>query len=127
MHSLSILFKWFSTPFNQNVAKLTGLIVAMQFIFISGCTVTYKAVGTYDNFNEVLLGTVNADLMTGGGEFEMEGKNTKIRCNGRSNPPHYVPSSLSCAGQRGDGYGKCSDGRRIIFEWVANTCTIILR
>jgi S1-C subfamily serine protease len=124
MHYLSSFLRRNPMTVNINTVKFIQLIVISLLIFATGCTVTYKAVATFDNFNEVLLGTVNANLMTGGGEFQIEGKNTKIRCKGRSNPPHYIPPfSLSCRGQRGDGEAKCSDGRRIRFDWTADSCT----
>ena len=117
---------------NQNIANFVQLTTICLIIFAAGCTATYKAVGTtdntlkavgtFDNFNEVLIGTLRPSN-TGAHNIQIEGKNTKIRCNGKSNPATYSPPSGSCRGRRGDGDAVCSDGRIIKFDWISDSCT----
>jgi S1-C subfamily serine protease len=101
------------------------LIVTLSpfLVGLMACTVSYKATGAFEDFNEVLMGHVAANLATGGGKVRVEGQNSKIRCEGVIPPPTYIPNLLSCAGQRGDATLRCSDGRRLDLQWVASSCT----
>jgi len=98
------------------------VIFSLSTILLSGC-VSYKTVGSFDDYNEVLYGTVHANLMTGGGEFTLIGEKTKLKCAGIASAPYYIPPSLSCTGQRGVVDGSCDDGRFIEGEWFGLSCT----
>lgn len=92
-------------------------------MFLLGGCATYKTVGSFDNYNEVFYGTVNANLFTGGGSFTMEGQRTKMKCQGTASPPTYYPPFALCDGQRGTVQGTCDDGRFLGGIWVASGCT----
>lgn len=98
------------------------IVLALSTILLSGC-VSYKTVGSFDDYNEVLHGAVNANLMTGGGAFSLIGEKTKLKCDGIASAPYYTPPSLLCAGQRGTIHGSCDDGRIIEGEWFGSSCT----
>ena len=101
---------------------LARLILALATLMsLSGCIVTYPAIARFQDFNEVLYGEVKADLLVGGSDFTLEGKVTGIRCQGSSNVT-YIPSSLSCRGQRGEIFATCSDGRSVTGEWFGQSC-----
>ncbi len=98
------------------------VMCAIAVVAISGCTITYKAVGRFDDYNEVFIGDVQHTIFKGGASFSVESKNSNIRCEGTAFPPYYYPSMIGCAGQRGRGNVRCSDGRRMNIEWVAKSC-----
>jgi len=103
--------------------KIKAIVfIPLLALFTSGCAVTYKAVGSFDNYNEVFVGTVEANLLSGTGRIVAETKNSKIKCEGQSYVT-YIPPSLGCAGQRGKAPLSCTDGRRLTIDWVANSCT----
>lgn len=91
-------------------------------IVITGCSVTYPAIGIYEEYNEVLYGQVKADLLVGGSTFNLQGKISGLNCDGYSTIT-YIPPFGACAGQRGNVYAKCSGGRQLKGEWQALTCT----
>ncbi len=91
-------------------------------ILASGCT-TYKTVGWFNAYNEVFYGTVNANLLTGGGEFTMVGEKTKLKCSGTAASPDRVPTIFICDGQSGELDGTCEDGRTLEGRWRAKGCT----
>ncbi len=102
------------------------IIVAIGFgifIFITGCSVKYKVVGAFDDYNEVFVGNVDHNLLAGTGHIKAVGQKTKISCTGDSYVTYIPPFSLGCAGQRGKAPMRCSDGRRLDVEWVATSCT----
>jgi S1-C subfamily serine protease len=102
---------------------IKAISIPLLILLLSSCTQTYKVVGTFNDFNEVVLGTVVADLSTGGGTFSAKGKNSDLSCDGYASPPHIIPGLFSCAGQQGKGSAQCDDGRSIEFDWVAESCT----
>ena len=89
---------------------------------IAACDVTYKAIGQFENFNEIYQGSVNSNLLVGGGNFTLTGVNSKTKCEGFANRPDIIPPSLSCNGQSGTGSANCSDGRSFDFRWYATSC-----
>jgi hypothetical protein len=104
--------------------KFKLIAITFLLILLTGC-VSYKAVGKFENYNEVFVGNVNANLMTGGGKFDITAVNSNINCNGIASPPDKMPLSglLDCSGQEGNGSGSCSDGRSLTMRWYANSCT----
>lgn len=60
-------------------------------LFITGCTTTYKAVGSFNDYNETFIGEVSHNLMGGGATFVVETQNSKIRCDGVAYKPDYTP------------------------------------
>lgn len=99
--------------------QFVAIVVA---IALSGCSVKYKAVGAFDDYNETFYGEVDHNLM-GGATFKVETLNSKIGCDGIAYPPDQKPTSLGCGGQRGRGRVICTDGRRMQIEWFATSCS----
>jgi S1-C subfamily serine protease len=95
-------------------------------LMLSACAVKYPVVGSFNNYNEVFKGTVDTNLLTGGGYITVEGQVTKIRCSGRATVSYIPPISYivpTCNGQRGRAFLTCDDGRKIDADWEATSCT----
>jgi len=100
-------------------------------LLVAACTATYPVVGKFSDHNEVFLGTVNADLMTGQGFIEAKGKNSGVKCRGLSRVVYIPPSNYAagifmipyCAGQKGIAALRCDDGRQLDADWTATSCT----
>lgn len=104
--------------------KFKLMTITIILIFLTGC-VSYKAVGKFENYNEVFVGNVNANLMTGGGKFDITAVNSNINCSGVALPPDKRPLSgmIDCSGQEGNASGTCSDGRSLSMRYyAANSC-----
>ena len=99
------------------IASVCGLLV------LSGCSVKYKVVGGFDDYNEVFIGNVDHNLLAGTGHIEATGQQSKMKCTGDSYVTYIPPASLGCAGQRGKAPMRCTDGRRLDVEWIATSCT----
>jgi len=101
-----------------------ALIIAA--VTLVACSATYPVVGKFTDHNEVFLGTVNADLMSGQSFIEAKGKNSGVRCRGVSRVI-YIPTSNyflpTCAGQKGLAQLRCDDGRAIDADWSSDSCT----
>lgn len=101
------------------VAKHT--LSLLLLLTAAGCA-TYPAIGVFQDYNEVLYGQVNANLLVGGSDFVMEGKVTGLKCEGSSNVT-YIPPFGQCKGQRGEIFAVCTGGRTIKGEWFGQSCT----
>ena len=99
--------------------KLKLFILAIILISIQGC-VTYKAVGRFEQYNEVLTGNVNANLISGGGSFKLFGENTGVECSGEA---WVTNMALTCSGQRGEIHADCTDGRVLNGTYRPTSCT----
>ena len=106
-------------------------IGASLAVALVACTTTYPVVGKFSDHNEVFLGQVNNDLMTGRAFIEAKGRNTGVRCRGVSAVIHIPASNYIagaflipyCAGQKGIAELKCDDGRFLTADWTANSCS----
>jgi len=90
-----------------------------------GCvvtSVTYPVVGQFDDYNEILIGEVYANLYTGTSVIRLEAANSGFSCSGTSRLL-YTPSPGQCAGQIGVANLTCSDGRLIKVDWEGISCT----
>ena len=99
---------------------LALFVLLMLASLLIGCA-TYPAVATFQDYNEVLYGQLNTNLLVGASDFSMEGKVKGLKCNGISKVT-YIPPFGQCIGQRGDIFATCTDGRSITGEWVAQSC-----
>jgi len=107
-----------------NIGLTVRLVVFISAsLLVTGCSIKYKAVGSFDDYNEAFIGHVNHNLLTGSARIVTEAINSDIKCEGYSYVTYMPPMSFGCAGQRGEAPLVCSDGRRFKFEWVANSCT----
>ena len=103
------------------------LFLSLLCFFITNCTVKYKVVGKYEEFNEVFIGTVNSDLMTGTAVIEVETVPSKMKCNGNSRIT-FIPASNYfipgyCGGQKGVATLMCSLTGRVDATFTAKSCT----
>lgn len=92
---------------------LLGLLALLQ-----GCA-TYPAVGTFKDYNEVMVGEVSANLVLGGGSFKLKGEVTGVTCEGKS---YVTKGGFTCEGQAGDLIATCSDSRTLRAYWEAESC-----
>jgi len=104
----------------KNFIRIAVLLLAL--FSIHGCA-TYKAVGTFKDIDQIMVGNVDHNLFLGGASFELTGVHSNIKCEGQAMKPDFIPNILFCEGQRGRGVGRCTDGRKIEFQWVADSCT----
>lgn len=110
----------------SRMSKIGFMIISIFLIIaMGGCSITYKTVVTYSDIKNILIGTVRHNIIDGSASFQFKGRDSELSCNGIGERPYYIPSSWTCEGQRGRGFGTCSDGRTLKFEWVADTCTLI--
>lgn len=90
-------------------------LLAACLLVLSACSTSYKAVGTFDDYNEVLIGTVIHNLATGGGTFSMRGEVSGFECHGTA--------ILESIGYGGRMHAKCSDGRTLTGDWWITSTT----
>jgi S1-C subfamily serine protease len=90
-------------------------------VLSSGC-VHYSAVGRFTDYNEVLKGAVNHNLLAGTGQIQIAGEVSGMQCQGNSWVT-YIPPSGSCVGQQGKALLTCTDGRVVDCDWIATGCT----
>ncbi len=64
---------------------------------LASCTAKYPVVGAFDQYNEVFLGEVNANLLAGTSFIEVKAKNSGIKCTGASKVT-FIPASNYIAG-----------------------------
>jgi S1-C subfamily serine protease len=89
---------------------------------LCGCFANYQVVGRFDHYDEVFIGTVRHNLMTGSGHIIARTKDSEITCEGDSYVT-YIPPLGTCSGQRGKAPLICTDGRRLDVDWIARSCT----
>lgn len=97
--------------------------VVLSSLFILACTVTYKVAGKFSSHNEVFVGDIVHDLISGTANIRTKGEVTGITCEGDSYVTYIPPYSIGCAGQRGKAEFVCSDGRTVDANWRATSCT----
>jgi len=102
-------------------------VLLLVVLVASGCTVTYPVVGQFDDFNEVVHGEIDHDLIAGTALIRVEAEQTDFRCSGTSRVLHVPASNYiipgRCKGQKGDAHLDCSDGRLVKADWEALSCT----
>lgn len=101
----------------QKVGLFT--IIVTLTVILNGCT-TYDGVAIYGS-DEILVGTIEANVMQGSASFQFKSKKSALSCEGIAETPYYIPNSFTCEGQRGRGFAACSDGKRketVKFEWA---------
>lgn len=114
--------KMLSRGGEMKIPRMGSLLLAS--VLLAGCTAEYQAVGGFDDHNEVFVGTVKHNLLSGTAEITATGKVTGMVCKGTSRVTEIPnPFALNCAGQRGVADLTCDDGRRIRVDWVAESCT----
>jgi S1-C subfamily serine protease len=94
---------------------------ALLLSALAGCA-QYKVVGAFDDYNEIFVGDVDANLLLGGGTIRARGEVTGMTCEGTAHLTS-IPWHGACHGQRGKALLTCSDGRRIESEYRSESCT----
>ena len=97
------------------------IAIACAATLLAGCA-TYQAVGMYQGRDDVMVGTVNADLAAGGSHFTLLGQRTGLSCEGTSDVSE-MSMSLTCQGQSGNVFATCNDGTVLHGRWYATSCT----
>ena len=72
------------------------ILVILVVAFSAGCSVKYKAIGSFDDYNEVFVGDVDHNILAGTGRIVAETKNSKIKCEGDSVVTYIPPMALGC-------------------------------
>jgi S1-C subfamily serine protease len=108
-----------------NIKVLVYIIVSI--ILLNSCTVQYKVVGKFEDFNEVFKGQISHDLMHGIGHIEVESSPSKRTCTGSSRVT-FIPASNYlipgyCGGQKGTANLICSITGEVLATWEATSCT----
>jgi hypothetical protein len=103
-------------------------LIALIASLASSC-VNMKAVGRFEKYNEVFIGSVDWNMVIGGSKFNLTGVNSNITCEGTTDYPDDIPmtaeSLLRCIGQKGDGRTTCSDGRKYSLRYtLTQSCGI---
>ena len=101
--------------------RLPFLLIAIAaVILLQGCSVKYKAVGSFGDTGEIFVGDLNHDLTTARASIEASSTTTETKCIGYS----YVTSrgGMGCEGQQGLAPLACSDGRRMRVHWITKSC-----
>jgi hypothetical protein len=101
--------------------KAIWFFLPLLLLFSQGC-VTYPAVGSFGEYNELFKGTVTASLFTGTSEINVEGIDSKILGKGSSWITSVSPS-LNCEGTKGGVLLKFSDGRIVNAEFTCLSCS----
>jgi S1-C subfamily serine protease len=113
------------------VSRVGKYLAVLAGVLNWGCTATYPVVGSFDDYNEVFLGTVNANLMNGTSVIDVQAKNSGAQCKGGSRVLHIPASNYIagaflipyCGGQTGFAELTCNDGRHVLATWTADSCT----
>ena len=93
-----------------------GLCLA---VILPGCTITYPAIARYEDGREKFSGIVDASVF-GGGDVTLVSASSGVECPGRA---ESTSVGLTCAGQTGTIHLQCSDGRVLLGNWTATSCT----
>jgi hypothetical protein len=101
--------------------KFKLIAIAIALISFTGC-ITYKAVGKFENYDEVFIGNVNHRiLLGGGGTFDITAVNSGVSCSGTAYKPDKILFNFDCSGQEVNGDGVCTDGKTIKMRWYASS------
>jgi hypothetical protein len=101
--------------------KAIWFFLPFLLLFYQGC-VTYPAVGSFDEYNELFRGTVTVNLLTFASEINIQGVNEKTHAKG-SSWVTYISPSLNCEGTKGDVLLTFDDGRIVNAEFFCLSCT----
>ena len=100
---------------------LTGYAAAA-----SGQSVSYPAVGIFDDHNEVFKSTVQETSLAGDTQILMKGQNTGLSCTVFYRPTSTALNEYDCEGLEGECFGTCDDGRKFQGAWKATSCSAVV-
>jgi hypothetical protein len=101
--------------------KAIWFFLPLLLLFSQGC-VTYPAVGSFGEYNELFRGTVTANLFTGTSEINIAGVNGKTTAKG-SSWLTYMSPSMNCEGTKGNVLLTFDDGRIVNAEFSCLSCS----
>jgi len=102
---------------------MSRLIVfcCLHVVFLCGCA-SYSVVGCFDEYNELFIGKVKANMLAGTSKITVQGINTGLSAEG-SSWITYIPLLGTCQGQRGEAILTFGDGRIVKVLFTALSCT----
>jgi len=99
------------------------VILTLLSLLVSACSIQYKVAATFDDFNEVFVGTGTTRGRISTLEFTSE--KSSIRCSGKAWETYRPPgSALTLVGIRGEVYLECTDGRKINAKYLKVSRTV---
>jgi hypothetical protein len=104
---------------------VTHLRLALSILLVAilaGCAFGYQARGTLDGVAGELRGKGYPRSAHPGGSFALGDREGRLVCAGETDPAIRGGDPGSCAGERGTGMVRCTDGREIPVTWEAITC-----
>jgi S1-C subfamily serine protease len=112
------------------LSVIRALLVVCSCVALNACTARYAIVGSFNNSDEVYVGTVNRDGVSGTSLIDMENRDSGSRCTGTSKVTHVaadhylagVALAPSCGGEQGQALLTCNGGRTINAKWAATSC-----
>ncbi|HAM53230.1 MAG TPA: hypothetical protein DCP92_21970 [Nitrospiraceae bacterium] len=92
----------------------------------SGQSLSYPAIGIFDNHNEVFKSTVQERSLAGDTQILMQGQDTGLSCTVFYRPTSTALNEYDCEGLEGECFGTCDDGRRFQGAWKATSCSAVV-
>lgn len=92
-------------------------------ISLSACSVKLKTVGSFEDYDELFIGEVIHNPIAGGAKIEVETIKSKVKCQGFGYGTGSGGNSLGCAGQKGRADLTCTDGRKVVVDYIATSCS----
>jgi hypothetical protein len=92
----------------------------------SGQSLNYPVIGIFDDHNEVFKSTIQEKSLAGDTQILMQGQDTGLNCTVFYRPTSIAPNGYDCAGQEGECFGTCEDGRRFQGAWKATSCSALV-
>ncbi|HAX19572.1 MAG TPA: hypothetical protein DCY64_04730 [Hydrogenophaga sp.] len=99
------------------------IFVLLLSVALSACSVKLKTVGSFEDYDELFVGDVVHNPIAGGSEIQVETLRSKVRCHGYGYGTGQGGGSFGCAGQRGRADLTCTDGRKVVVDYVATACS----
>jgi len=99
------------------------IFVLLLSVALSACSVKLKTVGSFEDYDELFIGDVVHNPIAGGSVIQVETLRSKIRCHGYGYGTGQGGGTLGCAGQRGRADITCTDGRKVVVDYVATACS----
>jgi hypothetical protein len=80
----------------KNILLITSFCT---LLVLFGCSVKYKVVGGFDDYNESFIGNVDHNLLAGTGHIEAIGQQSRIKCTGDSYVTYFLLCLLAVPGK----------------------------
>ncbi|MDD2742278.1 MAG: hypothetical protein PHV02_08390 [Rhodocyclaceae bacterium] len=97
------------------------LVMLVISALLAACSFGYQARGTLSDVAGELRGK-GYPANRGGGAFVLSDSDGRLICDGKTSAATAFPNPGNCAGERGEGLARCSDGREVPLRWEAISC-----